>query len=152
MWHALQKLNIETGYPQYFTKDQRLPQKIVLRKDTSSINPTGKILAQTPNEEKVLSSPKRPKLDCNKYCHAINNYPKFSVGYYLNEIPKPASMSWSFEEVSNNLTSEGLSKMFHELAPFLPINPIDELLERFEYGVAEVKKLFLRNMKHLHIF
>lgn len=68
-------------------------------------------------------------------------WPEHSVGSYLEKmsrVSKPRKFAWDLDSVSSNLTPEGLSRLYHQLVLVLPINPLDEMLERFD-TVAEVR-------------
>lgn len=76
------------------------------------------------------------------------SFPMYSIGTYLAlNLPDIQNLSWSFDLVKTDITSEGLARLFHELYPFLPINGLDELVNRCEEGgvsIADVSYWLVR--------
>lgn len=78
--------------------------------------------------------------------HALKSWPKYSVGFYLEKmshVGSPDKYSWSFDTVESNLTFEGLARLYHEIALLLPINSLDELLDRFPTAAEVSMDLFI---------
>lgn len=49
----------------------------------------------------------------------------------------PQDFSWTADDVSNNLTCAGVIRLFHEIRPFLTINPLDELILRLSKDIKK---------------
>lgn len=58
----------------------------------------------------------------------------YTVGTFIDDINQmsPHDLSWSIDEVRAKPTLKGFAKLYHELCPLLPVNPLDELKNRFE--------------------
>lgn len=50
--------------------------------------------------------------------------------YFGGKSMEPNFLSWSGDNDSGDLSDKKLARLFYELRPFLPINPLDELTER----------------------
>lgn len=50
--------------------------------------------------------------------------------YFDNRDMGPLDFSWTAEECCKNASPEDLARLFFEIRPFLPINPLDELIDR----------------------
>lgn len=67
---------------------------------------------------------KRPKLDTGPL-----RFGEFAVGSFIEGLDA-SKITWSIREVADDMTDEGLARLYHELHPFLPVNPLDELVSR----------------------
>lgn len=50
--------------------------------------------------------------------------------YFDHREMRPEDFSWSADDVSKTHSIVGAARLFHEIRPFLPINPLDELILR----------------------
>lgn len=59
----------------------------------------------------------------------------YTVGRYNQSDPRlqsPRNIGWSFNQVCQRPSVQGFIKLYHELSLHLPINPLDEIRNRFE--------------------
>lgn len=88
----------------------------------------------------------------------VKKWYRYCLGRYYTqpELDDPGNISWSYDDVREKVTLAGLAKLYHELTLMLPINPLDEIITRFEnpdqiegktekeqYPVAEVHTFFI---------
>ncbi|CAL8140680.1 unnamed protein product [Orchesella dallaii] len=136
---TMEKLGINVGCPKVYMKDGSI---VKIGKWTAKQEEIYNMKSVSSDfnefEEEVSFSvrcSKKAKLEESSFAY----WPKHSVGHYWTEVPTPEEMSWSFNEVAKDITSEGLARLFHELAPLLPINALDELGVRIGHDkIAEV--------------
>ncbi|CAL8148238.1 unnamed protein product [Orchesella dallaii] len=86
-------------------------------------------------------SSKIPRLEKDEFEY----WPKYSVGAYLSEVTHPLT-TWSYQE-GLTANKKNLARLYHELVPFLPINPLDELTDRV--GVEKVVELTGRKFRYI---
>lgn len=58
----------------------------------------------------------------------------YTVGSYVfqKHLESPKMLGWSIDEVQARPSLEGFARLYHELCLLLPINPLDELKNRFQ--------------------
>lgn len=85
-------------------------------------------------------------------------WPDYTVGSYSvahhKLLKDPRNVSWSVHLVRRNPSLAEFARLYHELSVLIPINPLDEIINRFEcpldlksesHAVADVCRIFQKN-------